>query len=79
MARSPVVCPKCGREFPHQGALNLHLTAGKCGPGKEQKKDLDVCPECGGALRALRPNVYRERYFMNEGYKEVCVQCQELI
>jgi hypothetical protein len=75
MAREPVICPKCGLEFKHQGALNLHLTAGKCGKAGEKY----ICPECGGALRALRPNVYREWCFMTEGYREVCTQCQELI
>lgn len=78
--RTKVQCPECDRWFPHQGALNLHLSRSECGGGEQgNKTEPDSCPECGGALRALRKNVIHERYAMSEGYKEVCTKCKELI
>ncbi|UWG95521.1 hypothetical protein LPY66_11365 [Dehalobacter sp. DCM] len=70
--RQSVSCPECGKEFKHQGALNLHLSRSMC------KKET-VCPECGGGLRMLRPNILREKQAINKGFTEVCEKCLELI
>lgn len=70
--RQKVKCLECGKEYAHQGALNLHMSRSMCG-----KKS--VCSECGGALRMLRPNVQSEKMAMNKGFMEVCDKCKELI
>lgn len=93
--KQPVKCPKCGKEYPHQGALNLHLsnprsTCFQDGGGGEkrhaQKKEkknkiqeVESCPGCGGPLRALNPRNQVERNAINQGYSEVCDKCQEII
>lgn len=93
--RQSVKCPKCGKEYPHQGALNLHLNNPrstcfqdggggdkKNGQKKEKKnkvQEVEGCPECSGGLRALNPRNPQEKEAILQGYSEVCIKCQELI
>lgn len=74
--RVKVKCPECGKEYAHQGALNLHLSRSGCG---KEKEDIEGCPVCGGITRALSAIVPEEKLALQEGFEEVCIKCLELI
>lgn len=70
-----VICEKCGKELDIRG---YHSHKFHCkGVDKTKNKQ---CPDCKSTnIRVLDINNAEEKKYINMGYLEVCVICNELI
>ena len=80
----PFKCRDCGRQFPSEGAFNLH---GPCGPGyrksprntpRKKEKEKEAPAGCEHKFRYLRSHVPGESSAIDDGWKKVCIYCEEL-
>lgn len=81
------ICPICGKELKHQGALNLHKWSCSLKQGAKQENMVAVqqvepglfqVKECEHEFRFLNLNHPLENKAYQSNYKEVCVKCQQL-
>jgi hypothetical protein len=72
-----VTCPVCGKVCKNQGGLNLHMRSHKRGNNIPEGKEEKVTG-CEHEFRLLNPLHPTEQKAMSEGWKGVCVKCQEL-
>lgn len=86
---SDFVCPKCQKDCKSKLALDNHMrhkhsegggTGGQQGQKARKQGSVDKCPDCGaeGSYRLLNQRVELEKHYYDQGYREVCVKCQEL-
>lgn len=69
-------CPLCGKnDLKHQGALNMHMYHCKM---KQVHVPRETKETCKHNWRFLNLNMPIEKRAYEAGYKEVCVNCQDL-
>jgi hypothetical protein len=85
MSEKVYSCSLCGKGFPKQGHLNLHMYHCKMkNPSPEGKQpikkveDQVILETCNHNFRLLNLHVPIERKAYQAGYKEVCSKCQDL-
>lgn len=75
------ICPLCGYEAKHQGALNMHMYHCKMkNVSRETFKRhvTEVTETCEHEWRFLNLKAPIERKAYEAGYLEVCIKCQDL-
>jgi hypothetical protein len=76
------ICPLCGYEAKHQGALNMHMYHCKMKNvprGTNEEHDNTLSPkECSHEWRFLNLKAPIEKRAYEAGYIEVCKKCQDL-
>jgi len=73
------ICPLCGYEAKHQGALNMHMYHCKMkNVSRGTIEENEVKETCEHEWRFLNLKAPIERRAYEGGYIEVCKKCQEL-
>lgn len=63
-------CPDCGREFKHQGALNLHRSV-HCKKARKTR-------ECEHEWSLLIPSNHTHARAIQQGKESYCTKCYEV-
>lgn len=72
-------CPLCGKTLKHQGALNMHMYHCKMKQASQGQKEEEKPETCKHERkRLLNLRAAQEKMAYNAGYKEICIDCQEL-
>jgi hypothetical protein len=74
------ICPLCGYQAKHQGALNMHMYHCKMKNGNVSRgtNETTVPETCEHEWRFLNLKAPIERRAYEAGYIEVCKKCQDL-